>query len=439
MSDTILEILIDNSGSMGYMTGYPQHEGKFLIDGLTRMALIKQILAEQIIPTIDYANQITIRTFRFNSKKEEGKVVDELSIPIIFQGAFDKQKILTVIASLQDPASGGTPITAAINKAVTNLSKYPNSDRKIIMLTDGEETGEGDYREAAKKAEQLDGIPCKIFIIGLSQDNQSEEKSREIASGGYYNIKTKSFAANEIQRVLAPLKTAILRNTNQNIQTISNSIHPQIQPAKIKETVEKKIAAVNQQHKQATILQLDELENKIQEQVSNSQKLLEELSSLKELFRVDALLDSGFDATTLTIDSEYSESIRQRSEKFLHEILCHKYGLNKVRWLNENGESGKQHDFEILDDIGNISTLVECKGTSMDKPTFYLTTNEWSHFLKNKEIYQIYRVFNVDGNMNAVCIPNLHLALLKEQVVPYLQKPEILKEGRVFLTLNAIQ
>lgn len=439
MSDTIIEILIDNSGSMGYMTGHPQHEGKFLIDGVTRMALIKQILAEQIIPTIDYANLITIRTFRLNSKKEKDKVVDELSIPIIFQGAFDKQKIITAIASLQDPPSGGTPITAAINLAVNDLSKHPNSDRKIIILTDGEETGEGDYREAAKKAEQLDGIPCKIFIIGLSQDNQAEEKSREIASGGYYNIKTKSFAANEIQRVLAPLKTAILRNTNQNIQTISNSVHSQIQPTKIKETVEKKIAAVNQQHKQATVLQLDELENKIQEQVSNTQKLLAELSSLKELFRVDALLDSGFDATTLTIDSEYSESIRQRSEKFLHEILCDKYGLNKVRWLNENGESGKQHDFEILDDIGNISALVECKGTSMDKPTFYLTTNEWSHFLKNKEIYQIYRVFNVDGSMNAVCIPNLHLALLKEQVVPYLQKPEILKEGRVFLTLNIIQ
>ena len=77
------------------------------------MALIKQILAEQIIPTIDYANLITIRTFRLNSKKEKDKVVDELSIPIIFQGAFDKQKIITAIASLQDPPSGGTPITAA--------------------------------------------------------------------------------------------------------------------------------------------------------------------------------------------------------------------------------------------------------------------------------------------------------------------------------------
>ncbi|MBN1181722.1 MAG: DUF3883 domain-containing protein [Bacteroidales bacterium] len=438
MIETIIEILIDNSGSMGYMKGSPKDEGKYLIDGLTRMTLIKKVLSEQIIPTIDYTNQIIIRTFRFNSKKVGEKVVDELSIPILYQGAFDNQKILNVIASLQDPPIGGTPITAAINEAVSNLEKHPNSDRKIILLTDGEENGGGDYREAAKKTEQLKGIPCKIFIIGLAQDEESETKSRSLATGGYYNIKSKSFTADEVKKVLAPLKTAVIQNTIQNIQTVTSNFqsHPKIEPQKVIQTVEKKIETIKQESKQATALQLDELESKIIEQILNSQKLLSELSSLKELFRVSALLETGIDSTTLTIDNEYSESIRQRSESFLYKFLCNKHSATKVRWLNEKAESFSHHDFELLDDNGKTIQLIECKGTAIDKPTFYLTADEWNYFLTNKEVYQLYRVFNVDGEMNAVCIDNLLTSILNGRVVPYLLKPEILKEGRVFLTLT---
>jgi hypothetical protein len=441
MSDTIIEILIDNSGSMGFMKGSKEFEGKYLIDGVTRMTLIKNIISEQLIPIIDYSTKIIIRTFRFNRNQGEKNKYDENDIKIIYQDIYDKKKILDVIASLQDPPIGGTPISAAINAAVDNLSKYPDSDRKIILLTDGEENGGGDYKEAAKKAEQLNGIPCKIFIIGLAQDEQSEIKSREIATGGYYNIKSKSLTLNEIQRVLTPLKAAVLQNTVQNIQTFTKKIQPQptsqpqIQIPKI-DKVEKKIFEIIQEHKQATELQLEELEKKIRNQVLNTEKILVELSSLKELYRINTLLETGIDATTLTIDSEYSENIRQRSEKFLFKFLCDKHGAAKVKWLNEKGESKSHHDFEIVNDSGIPVKIIECKGTSKTKPTFYLTAEEWNHFLTHREIYQLYRVFNVDGEMNVVCIDNLHASIINQEVVPYLKKPEILKEGRVFLTLT---
>lgn len=231
MTDTIIEILIDESGSMGYMKGSEENEGKYLVDGLTRMTLIKKVMTDEIIPTIDYATQIIIRTFRNNSKLVDG---DEIATPVIYQGNFDEQKIMAVIAALQDPPIGGTPITAAITAAISDLVKHPNSDRKIILLTDGEENGPGDYRLAAKQALELQGIPCKIFIIGIDQDEESEKKSKKIATGGYYNIKSKSFTNDEVKKVLAPLKTEVLQNTIQNIQTVvSNSQpipQPQIQP-----------------------------------------------------------------------------------------------------------------------------------------------------------------------------------------------------------------
>lgn len=438
MTGTIIEILIDHSGSMGYMKGGGEHENKYLIDGQTRLSLVKKILNEQIIPTIDYANKIFIRTFRCYSTKVENKQIDKPYVSLLYEGSFDKQKILSKISNIQDPPIGGTPITNAINIAIDNLEKYDNCDRKIILVTDGEENGGGDYIEASKKAMQLKGIPCKIFIIGINQDEQSEKKAIAIATGGYFNVKTNNTSTTEIEKALTQLKKEVLQNTIQNIQKAPCNINPQIniQQNKTEEIVKQKIEILKSEKVKETNNQLTDFENKLKQQILNSEKLLTELANIKDALRINALLDTGIDSTTLTIDSDYSENIRKNSEAFLYGFLCEKFGSEKVKWLNQTSESYSHYDFEILDENGEIKNLVECKGTERDKPTFYLTSSEWTFFTDNKEIYQIYRVFNVQGEMYAVCIDNLLTALLNRQVVPYLLKPEILKEERVFLTLT---
>lgn len=441
MSNTIIEILIDRSGSMGFMKGVPDEENNYLIDGKTRLSIVKKILLTEIVPTIDYASRIIIRTFRINSKQEGDQVIEKTVTPLVYDGVFNNAALQTKIKAMTDPPSGGTPITAAIEAAVKDLEKFENCDRKIILFTDGEENGGGDYKEAAKKALTLKGIPCKIFIVGLNQTEEDEKKSVEIATGGYINIKTNIYNAAQVKNVLAPLKIEVLQNSIQNVKTAS-VISPPKQTAtqqKIIQSVETKIETIKKESHQAATTQLTNLENKIIEHISNSEKLLTELSSLKELLRVGSLLETGIDSTTLTIDNEYSESVRQRSESFLYKFLCDKHGGKNVKWLNEKNESGSYHDFELLDSKGKTIMLIECKGTARSKPTFYLTSHEWTHFLTNKEIFQVYRVFNVDGEMNAVCIDNLLTSIFDRQVVPYLTKPEILKEGRVFLTLTTQQ
>ena len=379
MTKTIIEILIDNSGSMGFMTGCgEEHENKYLIDGVTRMTLIKKILIEQIVPTIEYADKVIIRSFRYNSTKINEKIKNEPFIPLLYDGIFDLKIISSKINSLIDPPSGGTPITDAIKIAISDLKKYPECDRKIILLTDGEENGGGNYIEAAKEVEQLLGIKCKIFIIGLAQDESSKSKSISIATGGYFNIKSKSFSNNEMQKIIEPLKIAVLQDTIQKLKT--------------ENTIEKE--------------------------------------------RINELKYSKIDSTTISIDEEYSEELRIKSESFLYNLLCEKHGKDYVKWLNINGESYSSHDFEIIDNNGHTINLIECKGTRNKKPTFYLTSKEWSHFLANKNIYQIYRIFNIDSEMTGFLIENLLDSILNEKVVPYLLNPEILKEERVFLTIT---
>lgn len=437
MNNTIIEILIDNSGSMGYMKGGGEDENKYLIDGQTRMSLIKRLLIDEIIPTIDYTSKVCIRTFRIAIEKENNKIVqNEIEVPVIYEGVFDNKLIEEAISKLKDPPMGGTPISAALDKSFENLKNYPQHDRKIILLTDGEENGGGDYVSTAKKIETLAGIKCKIFIIGLALTEESIKAAKEIASGGFYNIKSKSFERNEIKQVMAPIKTAVLKDSMQNIAQ-SKIVNQPIQENKATVNVVKdKIKEVAVESQKATANSLNKLESRIKEYVSLGEGLLEEFSSLKENIRINSLIESNsIDSTTLTIDDEYSESIRQRSETFLYKILCEKYGSDKVNWLNKEKESYKPYDFELLDEKDNVYQYIECKGTVGTKPTFYLTHIEWEFFIKNSSFYQVYRVFNLDSDCNYFCIENLLNNLMTGKVVPYLTKPEILKENRVFLTL----
>src|SRR5690606_24611943 len=115
--------------------------------------------------------------------------------------------------------------------------------------------------------------------------------------------------------------------------------------------VKDKIKEVAVESQKATANSLNKLESRIKEYVSLGEGLLEEFSSLKENIRINSLIESNaIDSTTLTIDDEYSESIRQRSETFLYKILCEKYGSDKVNWLNKEKESYKPYDFELLDE-----------------------------------------------------------------------------------------
>ncbi len=123
------------------------------------------------------------------------------------------------------------------------------------------------------------------------------------------------------------------------------------------------------------------------------------------------------------------------SEEYLFGILKKKYP-DRVKWLNEKGESDSDHDFEIIDLDGTIEYYIECKGTVKNKPTFYMTKHEWRLFLNNTRNYQIYFVKNSFENPIHILIDNLLDWVLKGKLVPYLKERVVVKEERVFLTLH---
>ena len=63
---------------------------------------------------------------------------------------------------------GGTNITGAIHEAQAALQRRPDSDKVMILITDGEDL-EGDALAAAKAAAQQDGL--KIYTVGVGSAN----------------------------------------------------------------------------------------------------------------------------------------------------------------------------------------------------------------------------------------------------------------------------
>lgn len=167
------------------------------------------------------------------------------------------------------------------------------------------------------------------------------------------------------------------------------------------------------------------------------EKMLQENKFLREKIDAEAKIASSNPTTT---KDEYFNEIKEKSESILFEYLKKEFPKHTIKWLNfdENKqvfrENYAQHDFEILDNKGNILYYIDAKGTPQNKSTFYLSNKEWHFFLENKEKYKIYRIFAVESTP---IIKSFHLweSIQKGEVVPYLNNTEEIKSQRVFLTI----
>ena len=167
----------------------------------------------------------------------------------------------------------------------------------------------------------------------------------------------------------------------------------------------------------------------------NERKVTEEATIDENKSKIKYFKQLGIDTTSLLNEINKNEELRSKSENFLYEFLCAKFSPSKVRWLNKVNESYLDHDFEILDEAGNIQNIIECKGTESNKPTFYMTSKEWNCFLANKEIYQVYRIFDIATKPDPMLIDNLLSWILKGYVVPYAPDHQALFKNKIVLTI----
>ncbi|WP_046246837.1 protein NO VEIN domain-containing protein [Hymenobacter terrenus] len=356
-----VSILIDHSGSMG-RDHKQEHLQKYLVGKRTRMELAQEILRTQIVPSLVGSDIVIIQTFKSDSKGIDYKG------EFIQESDYDEKQIVQAIMHISLPAAGGTPISAGILEAIKRLSVHSDHNKILLIITDGEETGDGNYVEQLKKIGQ-EGF-CKVHIIGLGLDSTLGNKAKIAAdsAGGIFT------------NILLP----------QGVSFESIAIDAKTQLFELKRLLNESITQIK---------------------------------------------SSPSDTISALEDEQLNERIRVASEKALFHHLGQKYG-DKVHWLNDPVEAGGDHDFEIIDFDSNEPLLyIECKGTPGNKPTFYLTANEWRLALKHGSKYELYFVQNCFDQPKFTQFINLITSLESGNLLPYSLEEEHLQAKRIAMTV----
>ncbi|WP_282778027.1 VWA domain-containing protein [Phaeodactylibacter xiamenensis] len=471
--DTVTIILLDFSGSM---------KGK--------MRSVKDILLKEVFPTMNYSSRIGLFLFRTNGNSTD-VVEEQLSLNVTSQ-----QTLAEKVNALGEP-KGGTPIAAAIKKAVNTLKEFRALAKRIILVTDGQETGGGNYIAEAKAA-RADGIECEIHIIGLSLNDEAATQAREIAavsSGSFSNIQSGSYTPSSnafdgfktaIQKSRERVKTQALSTVPSvgAVNTVEKASEKIIDSDPIKEEAQKtaygqlpttdteqdidveependktteilttenkndmNTTEINPQNEdtdmgkkktKAAIEQLEKrvesLEASIREQIEQNKELTLALKALTDKLVDQKMLDENLEGDVIINENEeHNQKVGRKAEELVFDRLKELYG-DRVTWNNENQESNLNHDYVVgQGDQGKI--YFECKGTSSDENTFFLTRSEWELFLSNQFYYQVFFVKNVlSDKPEIIHIRNLMDWINKGKIVPYSNRNRKVKAERVMLT-----
>jgi len=430
-----IDILIDASGSMGYMKGAgDEHENKYLIESKhTRTDLVKSILTNHIIPKIDYCNSVCIDRFR-NLKK-----LDNNGNPVIknkryieypkninhYSGNYNKDLLVKKINNIPNPEPGGTPLRWCLLNKINNTT---SSKSNIILITDGDGyldlKIDEDWHNAVYKRIIESNKEITIHIIGIAQDKVAQLKSKELCNktkGVYLNLESINYDATKLDTLLFNLKTNI---TSQAIKVkLTNSVS-QIGDENITSDNDK--IEIAKEDKDITETNLEQRVNKnteslslISNQLDNIIKLLQSNESVQEE-----------DVVEVFENEAHNNRIGREAEKYLYSELL-KNNWDKVLWLNEESEQYLPYDFKITNK-GEVY-YYECKGTANDSKEFLITKNEWQFYIQNKDKYRLCFVSNVDSQASYVNFKNLLKDMEEGKLIPCSSVNKSIKADRIII------
>ena len=185
LNDRAVQIVVDASRSMWGQ-----------IDGISKMQIAKETLEEVsywLPPDLD----LSLRAYGNNSASEEANCAD--SSLLVGFSEMNRDPIRRAISQLKP--TGQTPIAYALNQAARDFQGL-DSDRAIVLVSDGIESCGGDPVQAARDLRNQGII---VHLIGFGMDSAADEdmaslQSIAYASGGRYVMAS---SAAELKTALA--------------------------------------------------------------------------------------------------------------------------------------------------------------------------------------------------------------------------------------------
>lgn len=398
------DILIDASGSMGYMKG-TAHENNYLLpDGSTRTDLVKKILINSIIPKLSFAEEISISTFfgeieydnlgnriALNNNRAKTKPKNQLH----YNGKFNKENLVSKINLIKNPDEAGTPLAWVLHE---NLIKNGSLNRNIIILSDGDDSESNNFDSEVLSNSNIKE-KRKIYFIGIAQDEAAQLKSRNLAektNGFYVNIEILNYEEAIFNNMLFEFNTTITSNalkeqfrigplvseTISKINEEKNEPKTEVEELNIAKTVQEETKPID-------------LEKQVEENTKSLQLITSQLDSIvKQISFIGKEKSNDKDEFEANEDEERNRDIGYQCEKHINSVFL-KNNWDKVNWLNENTEQGKPYDFEVT--VKGINYYIECKGSTSNSKEFFLTKNEWLFYLANRKNYRLYFVSEINS------------------------------------------
>ncbi|MBC7523242.1 MAG: DUF3883 domain-containing protein [Flavobacterium sp.] len=404
------EILIDASGSMGHMKG-TKFENKFLLPDAktTRMELAKKILINSVFPKLSFVEKLSISTFLGNLQYDNlgnkipmtnGKAKFNPASKIFYSDSYDEKNINLIVSKIENPAEAGTPLAWIL---VEKISKSNINKLNIIVLSDGDDSIVEKFDEEVLNVIRKSRKECKIYFIGIDQDKDAIEKSKNLAqktNGFYVNLKIVNYDEAIFDSMLFEFNTTITSNALKENLKIETTLHESIATSNEKREI-KNIIEVEREVKSVKIETSKKnddpinLHKQVYENTKSLQLITSQLDSIvKQISFIGKEKANDEDEFIANDDEERNRVIGYQCEKYINSVLL-KNKWEKVNWLNENAERSKPYDFDVT--VKGINYYIECKGSTSNSKEFFLTKNEWLFYLANRKNYRLYFVSEINS------------------------------------------
>ncbi|MEO8603078.1 MAG: VWA domain-containing protein [bacterium] len=167
-----VEIILDASGSMLQR-----------IDGKSRIAIAKETLTQLLRQVIPAGTPFAMRVF---GHKEADSCRTDLEIPL---APLNPAAATAAVATIKAMNLAKTPIGDSLTKVPQDLAAV-TGERVVILLTDGEETCDGDPA-AAIRALEASGVAVRVNVIGFAIDDEALRRTFEswaaLGNGAYFS------------------------------------------------------------------------------------------------------------------------------------------------------------------------------------------------------------------------------------------------------------
>jgi len=188
-ADDAVEIILDASGSMLQR-----------LDGERRIDIAKRTLSTLVEQTIPPGTGFALRVF---GHKQADSCRTDLEMPL---APLDAAGVSATVANLTAMNLARTPIAASLALTEQDL-KAVRGERIVVLLTDGEETCDGDPA-AVIAALRERGADVRVNIVGFAIDDTQLQNSFErwarLGGGRYFNARGESELTDALSRSVSP-------------------------------------------------------------------------------------------------------------------------------------------------------------------------------------------------------------------------------------------